>query len=91
MSVRDFRRPWIKWCAAILGVLMLRVWTHVEAQRMEGELKQLRLEADRLTYENGRLQMQIHQWISPSHLDLLAKQQYGLGPIDVKHVIGLQP
>ena len=71
-------RRWAKGFVAILCVLMLRVWENVQSQRMERQLKILRTESDRLTYENGRLQMQIHQYEAPSHLEALAKKNYSM-------------
>src|SRR5437870_1416340 len=50
-------RKWAKICGCILAVLMLRVWENVQSERLERGLIKKRLEADRLTYENGRLQM----------------------------------
>lgn len=70
---------------------MLRVWEHVEAERMVRRLDVLRGETDRLVYENGRLQMQIHQWVAPSHLDAMARQQYGMKPLGASQIIGIQP
>ena len=51
----------------------------------------MRLEADRLTYENGRLQMQIHQYEAPSNLEALAKKNFSMIPLDPSHRIGIQP
>jgi hypothetical protein len=70
---------------------MVRVWENVQAQRLERELKVLRVEADRLTYENGHLQVQIHQYEAPSNLEMLAKKVFFMTPIDSSHRIGLQP
>ncbi len=50
----------------------------------------MRAEADRLTYENGRLQMQIHQYEAPSNLEMLAKKN-AMIPLDPSHRVGLQP
>jgi len=84
-------RKWTKICAAGLCVLMLRVWENVQAQRLDRQLKVLRLEADRLTYENGKLQVLIHQYEAPSHLESLAKSDFSMIPLDPSHRIGLQP
>ena len=84
-------RKWIKICSAIMVVLMLRVWENVQSQRLERQLKTLRTEADRLTYENGRLQTQIHQYEAPSHLEALAKNEYAMAPLDPSHRVGIQP
>ena len=67
------------------------VWEHVEAQRLEASVVDLRKEADSLTYQNGKLEMLIHQAISLSHLDEVARKQYNMGPVDPSHVIGIQP
>ena len=73
----------------ILAVLMLRVWENVQSERLERGLIKKRLEADRLTYENGRLQMQIHLYESPSNLEVLAKQA-AMVSLDPSRRVGLQ-
>jgi hypothetical protein len=83
-------RKWIKIFGLILTVLMLRVWENVQAQRLEHSLTAMRLEADRLTYENGLLQMQIHQFVAPSHLEVLAKE-LSMIPLDPSRRVGIQP
>lgn len=85
-----FRR-WAKIWGAVLCVLMVRVWENVQAHRLERQLKALHIEADRLTYENGRLQVQIHQYEAPSHLESLAKTEFSMIPLDPSHRVGLQP
>ena len=70
---------------------MVRVWETVQSQRLEKRLKAFHQEADRLTYENGLLQMQIHQYAAPSHLEVLAKSNFSMIPLDASHRIGLQP
>jgi hypothetical protein len=80
---------WMKLMGGTFVVLLLTVWEHVEALREERQVKILRLEADRLTYENGRMQMQIHQWVSPGHLESVARKEFGMVPLDAAHVIGL--
>src|ERR1700687_436945 len=62
-------RKWVKICSAIMVVITLRVWENVQTQRFERQLKGLRAETDRLTYENGRLQLQVHQFEAPSNLE----------------------
>jgi cell division protein FtsL len=84
-------RKWIKICSVILVILMLRVWVNVQAQRLERQLKVMRTEADRLTYENGRLQMQIYQYEAPSNLEAIAKNNYSMVPLDPSHRVGIQP
>ena len=81
----------IKISGVILCILMGRVWETVQSQRLERQLKSSHQEADRLTYENGRLQMQIHQYAAPSHLEMLAKKNYAMIPLDPSRRIGLQP
>jgi hypothetical protein len=83
-------RKWAKVCGAVLIVLMLRVWENVQAERLERILAVKRLEADRLTYENGRLQMQIHQYEAPSSLEAIAKEQ-AMVPLDPSRRVGMQP
>ena len=82
-------RFWVKIGSGIFVVLLLTVWEHVLALGMERRLAAMRKEADRLTYENGHLQNQIHQWTSPSRLDDMAHKQYGMMPLDSAHVIGI--
>ena len=84
-------RRWVKICAAVLIVLMARVWENVQAQRLERRLRTMHLEADRLTYENGRLQVQVHQYVSLSNLEDMAKKKFSMGPLDPAHRIGIQP
>jgi hypothetical protein len=70
---------------------MMRVWETVQVHRLERQLKTFHQEADRLTYENGRFQMQIHQYEAPSHLEAMAKTNYSMIPVDPSHRVGLQP
>ena len=84
-------KTWAKWTAGIVFVLLLRVWEHVEAGRLERQLSTMRSEVDRLTYENGRLQVQVHQWIAPSHLEMVARRELQMGPVQPSQVIGMQP
>lgn len=77
--------------AVVISILMCRVWETVQSQRLERQLKSLHVESDRLTYENGRLQMQIHQYEAPSHLEALAKTNFAMIPLDPAHRVGLQP
>ena len=81
----------IKIFGAVLCVLMCRVWETVQSQRLERRLKASRLEADRLTYENGRLQVMIHQFEAPSELESLARKQFSMIPLDASRRIGIQP
>ena len=83
-------RKWAKIFAVVLTVLMLRVWENVQAQRLERGLAMKRAETDRLTYENGRLQMQIHQYEAPSNLEAMAKP-LSLAPLDPSRRVGMQP
>lgn len=84
-------RFWVKLGAGIFAALLFMVWEHVEALRVDKNLKVMRREVDRLTYENGRMQMQIHQWESTSHLQDIARKDYGMVPVDPAHVIGVNP
>jgi len=81
----------LKIFGVILCILMVRVWETVQSQRLERRLKNFRQEADRLTYDNGRLQMQIHQYVASSHLEEMAKKDYSMIPLDPSHRVGLQP
>jgi hypothetical protein len=81
----------LKIFGAILCILMVRVWETVQSQRLERRVKTYHQEADRLTYENGRLQVQIHQYEAPSHLETMAKTTYSMIPVDSLHRVGLQP
>ena len=83
-------RFWAKVLSAVVVILLVMVWEHVEAMRLERQIRPMRKEVDRLTYENARLQMQINQWMSPSHLEVVAKKQLSMGPIDPKHIIGIE-
>jgi len=81
----------IKTISVVLCILMVRVWETVQGQRFERQLKTLRLEADRITYENGVLQMQVHRYEAPSHLEAMAKKDLTMIPLDPSHRIGIQP
>jgi cell division protein FtsL len=83
-------RFWIKLSSGVFVALLIMVWQHVEAIRVEKELNGMRHEVDRLSYENGRMQMQIHQWESTSHLQEIARKDYNMGPLDPAHVIGMK-
>jgi len=84
-------RKRLKVFGMVLCILLVRVWETVQGQRLERQLKSLRVEADRLTYENGRLQMQIHRYEAPSHLEAIARQDFSMIPLDPSHRIGIQP
>jgi cell division protein FtsL len=81
---------WAKLSAGILVALLLMVWEHVQALRLNRDLQEMHQEADRLTYENGRMQTQVNEWISPSHLETVARQQFQMVPVDTNHVIGIE-
>jgi len=81
---------WAQIAAAFLVALLLTVWEHVQSGVISQQLKILHAQADRLTYENARMQMQVHQWVSPSHLDQIAREEYHLAPLDGAHTIGLK-
>jgi len=84
-------RFWSKIIGALFIVLLVTVWEHVQALNVERQIKMLRAETDRFAYENGRMDMQIHQWESPSHLDVVARHDFQMIPLDAPHVIGLNP
>jgi cell division protein FtsL len=81
----------LKILSIVLCILMVRVWETVEGQRLQRRLKTLRVETDRLTYENGLLQMQIHRFEAPSNLEAIAKKDLSMVPLDASHRIGIQP
>ncbi|MFA5975573.1 MAG: hypothetical protein WC859_05340 [Elusimicrobiota bacterium] len=81
---------WIKIGCAIFVAMFLTVWEHVEANVLARKTVLLHNEVDRITYENGKLQNQIFQWMSPTHLEALARQKFGMIPLESKHVIGIQ-
>lgn len=70
-------------------VMLLMVWEHVEAVRLKQKVGMMRREVDRLTYENGRMRMHVHQWESPSHLQAVARDTYKMASPDPKQVIAL--
>ena len=78
-------RFWAKLGAGVFIALLAMVWEHVEALRVEKDLSVMRREADRLTYENGRMQMQIHQWVSTSHLQEMARKDWLVHPASYQH------
>jgi cell division protein FtsL len=72
---------WKSFAALFVIVALGMVWQRVKVRTYERECGHLRQDIDRLRYENGRLDMQIHQWISPSHLDTIARQTYAMAPV----------
>ncbi len=86
---KDYMRKWMKYCALILAVLMLRVWENVQAQRLKRQVGTMRSEVDRLTYQNGLLQKQIHQSLAPSRLDAAAKER-SMGPLPPERRVGIR-
>jgi cell division protein FtsL len=73
----------------IVLVLMLIVWEHVEALHLQRQIKGMAKEEDQLIFQNAHLQSQINQWISPSHLDSVARKSLGMIPLDSQHRIGV--
>ena len=71
---------WKSFFVVLVLVALGMVWERVKARTFERESGHLRQEIDRLRYENGRLDVQLHQWISPTHLDSIARQTYGMAP-----------
>jgi cell division protein FtsL len=65
-----------------LIVAMFMVWQHVQARRLERQLKGMRQEEDELVYQNGRMQSQINQWTAPSNLESKARKDLGMAPPD---------
>jgi len=81
---------WTKLVGGMFVVLMLMVWEHVEAMHLERVLKGMQKEEDQLIFQNARMQSQINQWISPSHLDSVARKEFGMLPLDPRHRYGVQ-
>ena len=84
-------RQWVRAALGVFALAFLVVWVNTEATRMERQLIPMRKEADRLRYENARLQIQLNQWLAPSHMDVIARQEMGLQPVDPQRLIGLEP
>jgi len=82
---------WLKLLGVFFIVLFFVIWEHVEAQRMDRQVVQLRREVDRLTYETALLRTQIHQRTTPSHLDAVARKDFKLEPMDPSRVVGVTP
>lgn len=80
---------WMKVLVSAFAVLLLMVWEHVAVLGMTRQLKNLHKEEDQLIYENARLQTQINQWVSPSHLAKMA-HDLKMVPLDSQHVIGVE-
>jgi cell division protein FtsL len=80
----------MKVMGVVLSFMMFMVWEHVEARHLERRLTAMRKEEDQLIYQNARLQSQINQWLSPSHLETLARKQLGMAPPDPGHRIGVE-
>jgi len=66
--------------AMVVIVSLLMVLERVKARTLERESLHLRMEIDRLRYSNGLLEMQIHQWTAPTHLDFVARKEFGMAP-----------
>jgi cell division protein FtsL len=88
-SSADAPYVWMKIMSATVFILMLIVWEHVEALHLQRQNKGMKKEEDQLIYENARMQSQINQWESPSHLDNIARKELGMQPLDPKHRIGV--
>jgi len=78
---RESLTPWVRLGVVLVFVLVGMVWQRVQARSLDREAKAIRLEVDRLRFQNGNLQSQIHQWTAPSRLEALAKEKYGLVPL----------
>jgi len=81
---------WVQSLGAAIFVLMFMVWQHVQAQHLERELKGMRKEEDELIFQNSRLQSQINQWVSPSHLEIMARKELGMQPLDAQHRVRVE-
>jgi cell division protein FtsL len=84
---------WMEWMK-ILGtwmvVLMFMVWQHVQSRHLERRLASLRKEEDQMIFQNSRMQSQINQFISPSHLDTMARKELNMVPLDAQHRVGVE-
>ncbi len=80
----------LKLLGGVVAVLLAMVWEHVEALRLQRQIRSMHKEVDRLVYENSRVQTQINQWMSPSNLDQVAKKEFHMMPPDPQHLIGVQ-
>ncbi len=83
-------RFWLKLWSIVFGILMVFVWEYTEALQLERQIKPLHKEVDRLMYENARLQSQVNQFLSPSHLEEIALKQLNMVPVDNQHRIGIE-
>ena len=81
---------WMKVLGAVVSILMFVVWEHVEAQHLERQVGAMRKEEDQLTYQNARMQSQINQWLSPSHLERVARKDMGMVPLDPQHRVRVE-
>src|SRR6185295_17947556 len=81
---------WLKALGITLFLLMFMVWQRVEARHLERQVSAMRKEEDQLLYQNAHLQSQINQWLSPSHLESVARKELGMVPLDAQHRIGVQ-
>jgi len=79
-GARVFLQPWVRLGIVFVFALIGMIWQRVEARRQGKQVLELRQNVDRLRYENGKMQTQIHQWTAPSHLEALAKEKYKLLP-----------
>jgi cell division protein FtsL len=81
---------WMKVLVASLGLLMFIVWQHVQGRHLERQLNTMRKEEDQLVYQNARLQSQLNQWLSPSHLETMARKELSMAAPDAKHRVGVE-
>ena len=75
---REPLKPWVHLGIVFVLILIGMIWQRVRARELDREAKAIRLDVDRLRYQNGNLESQIHQWTAPSRLEALAKEKYNL-------------
>ena len=81
---------WARSLGVALILMMFMVWQHVQALHLERALKGMRKEEDELIFQNSRLQSQINQWVSPSHLETMARKDLGMVPVDPLHRVKVE-
>jgi hypothetical protein len=89
-SLERLGPPWERVGIAFVLVLLGMIWQRVQARQLDREYNHLRLEVDRLRYENGKLATQINQKIAPTYLEAMAKER-GLLPLMPAQRVQVKP
>lgn len=89
-SSKENITQWLKILGSALVVLMFMVWQHVQAHHLEKQLKTMRKEEDELIFQNARLQSQINQWTTPAHLEMMARKEFKMIPLDAQHRVRVE-